>query len=190
MKETNMLFAIRLRFWGLLLAGLVVCAMVAPEVYAVTSGEDKSLVLHYMFDYPDTTGYSGPRVVKDHSPYGNDGEIVQIPESLREVHGRRGVLRFGGEKTFINCGDSESLYFGGDMSFEMWVRLIGIPKTSWAMVFGDDRNFNLKKLDLGGKKLDVFNVLTNEHLAMSEEGKLSVELGSEHWMYVWLRPAK
>ncbi len=48
--------------------------------------------------------------------------------------------------------------------------------------------FNLDKLGLGDQKLDVFDALTNEPVAMSEDGKLSVPLGSEEWVYVWLRP--
>ena len=48
--------------------------------------------------------------------------------------------------------------------------------------------FNLDKLNLRGHKLDVFDVLTNEPVDMTPDGKLSVSLGSEEWMYVWLRP--
>ena len=48
--------------------------------------------------------------------------------------------------------------------------------------------FNLDKLGLRDQKLDVFNALTNEPVAMSGDGKLSVPLGSEEWVYVWLRP--
>ena len=48
--------------------------------------------------------------------------------------------------------------------------------------------FNLNKLGLRGKTLDVFNALTDEPVAMSSDGKISVPLGSEEWIYVWLRP--
>ena len=47
---------------------------------------------------------------------------------------------------------------------------------------------NLDKLNLRGHKLDVFDVLTNEPVNMTPDGKLSVSLKSEDWMYVWLRP--
>ncbi len=47
----------------------------------------------------------------------------------------------------------------------------------------------LNKLGLRGKKLDVFNALSDEPVAMSRDGKLSVPLGSEEWVYVWLRPS-
>jgi len=47
---------------------------------------------------------------------------------------------------------------------------------------------NMKKLGLRGKKLDVFNALTRSPVAMTADGKLSVKLGSEEWVYVWLRP--
>ncbi len=49
--------------------------------------------------------------------------------------------------------------------------------------------FNLNKLALRGKKLDVFNALTDEAVTMTDDGKLSAPLGSEEWVYVWLRPA-
>ena len=61
--------------------------------------------------------------------------------------------------------------------------------------------FSLDKLGLRGKKLDVFNALTEEPVAMSRgvirfrgeehhapHGTLSVSLGSEEWIYIWLRP--
>ena len=92
----------RVRLWRLLVAGLVLCWMVGPDVYGEGSPRDDTLVLHYTFDYPDTTGLPGhKRIVKDHSPYGNDGEIVNKPEALRELDGRRGVLRFGGVETYV-----------------------------------------------------------------------------------------
>jgi len=48
---------------------------------------------------------------------------------------------------------------------------------------------NLDKLGLRGKKLDVFNALTSKVVSMTPNGKLSLPLGSEEWVYVWLRPA-
>jgi len=47
--------------------------------------------------------------------------------------------------------------------------------------------FNLDRLDLRGKALDVLNALTGEAVAMTADGKLSLSLGSEEWIYVWLR---
>lgn len=47
---------------------------------------------------------------------------------------------------------------------------------------------NLDKLGLRGKKLDVFNALAEEPIAVTEDGKLSVPIGSERWFYVWHRP--
>jgi len=51
-----------------------------------------------------------------------------------------------------------------------------------------DVTFNLEALGLAGKRLDVFNALTDEAVAMTDDGKLSILLGSEEWTYVWLRP--
>ncbi len=128
----------RVRLWRLLVAGLVLCWMVGPDVYGEGSPRDDTLVLHYTFDYPDTTGLPGhKRIVKDHSPYGNDGEIVNKPEALRELDGRRGVLRFGGVETYVNCGNPESLHFDGDMSVEMWVRQNSLWKNPWGVIFGE-----------------------------------------------------
>jgi len=48
--------------------------------------------------------------------------------------------------------------------------------------------FDLDKLGLRGKKLDVFDPLTSEPVAMTAEGSVSVPLQSEDWIYVWLQP--
>ena len=113
-----------------------------------TSGPiDEALVLHYTFDYPDTFGLPGEqRIVRDRSPQGNDGKIVNKPESLPELDGRFGVLRFGGQETYIACGDDDSLFIGGDQTIEMWVRLNSLvgSKSRFAHIYGDANasNFN------------------------------------------------
>ncbi len=133
-----MLHDTRLGLWGIVVVGLVLCGMVAPQVYGEGSPKDDTLVLHYTFDYPDTTGLPGEkRVVKDHSRYGNDGEIVKKPEAIRELDGRRGVLRFGGVETYIDCGNPESLHFGGDMTMEVWVRQNSLWKSGGGRIFGE-----------------------------------------------------
>ncbi len=139
-KEVGMWLDTRLRSLGLLVAALALLGIVGPGVYGEESDPDRTLVLHYTFDYPDTMGLPGEeRVVKDHSLYGNDGKIANQPEALRELDGRQGVLRFGGEETYINCGNPESLDIGGDMSFEMWARLNGLVKSRSALFFGEHR---------------------------------------------------
>jgi len=67
----------------------------------------------------------------------------------------------------------------------------------WAFISNLDREaktvsvqLDLAKLGLAGQKLEVFDVLTNKPVAMSNQGTLSVELGSEQWIYVWLRKTK
>ncbi len=96
---------------------------------------DSTLVLRYTFD--EDTG----SVARDRSPFGNDGKIVEA-EYLKELDGRRGVLRFDGAESVLECPDSESLGFGGDMSFEMWVRLNGRVTSTRALIFGDGHSFN------------------------------------------------
>lgn len=49
--------------------------------------------------------------------------------------------------------------------------------------------FNLKQLGLAGKKLEVFDPLNKKPLKMDADGKLTLPLESEAWIYVWLRPA-
>ncbi len=132
--KTNMWHDTRLRFWGLVVAGVVLCGMVGSDVYGEEPPADPALVLHYTFDEDPGA------VAKDLSSYGNHGEIAKA-EYLEEFDGRRGVLRFGGEGSVLNCPDSESLRFDGDMSFEMWVRLNGPVKASSGMIFGDRDNF-------------------------------------------------
>ncbi len=126
---------IRLRLCGSLVAGLVLCGMVAPQVYAEGSPRDKALVVHYAFDKDDGN------TAKDSSTHGNDGKIVKA-EYLTEVDGRHGVLRLNGKSSSVNCGVSESLRFGGDMSFEMWARLNGLAKSSGGTIFGGGRSIS------------------------------------------------
>jgi len=47
---------------------------------------------------------------------------------------------------------------------------------------------NCEKLGLRVLELEVFDALSEESIAISADGKLSVRLGSEEWLYVWLRP--
>jgi len=49
-------------------------------------------------------------------------------------------------------------------------------------------HFDLKRLGLRGQKFDGLNALTRESIDVTADGKLSVRLGSEEWLYVWLRP--
>jgi hypothetical protein len=95
----------------------------APEV-------DPALVLRYTFD-ADAQGS-----VPDRSAYGNHGTLVG-GRYLPEFAGRQGVLRCDGEEAVLRCPDSDSLFFDGDLSFEMWVRLNAPVKATWATLFGD-----------------------------------------------------
>ena len=119
---------------------------VAPLAEAIKAGRAKDpadedaqaaedrLVLHYTFDTDPGS------VAKDLSPHGNNGKIVK-GKYLDEFEGRRGVLRFDGQDSFIDCGGADSLDIEGDMSFEMWVRLNqelkDRKKHDWAFVFGE-----------------------------------------------------
>ena len=113
------------------LAGIVLAACSTVQAQA-----ERGLVAHYVFDQ-DTAGN-----VTDLSGSGNDATAVKTTY-LPELDGRRGVLRFDGGESVLNCPDSDSLFFDGDMSFEMWARLNAPVKETWATVFGDEQNFAL-----------------------------------------------
>ena len=49
--------------------------------------------------------------------------------------------------------------------------------------------FDLNRLNLADRALDTVNALTDEPIEMGADGVVSVALGSEDWIYVWLRPA-
>ena len=106
------------KLFGLLATGFVACQMASTDVYGQTPAADPTLVLHHSFD--QDTG----ETATDRSSYGNHGKVVET-RHLEEVKGHRGVLRFDNEKSVLQCPDSDSLFFEGDLSFEMWVRLNG-----------------------------------------------------------------
>ena len=92
----------------------------------------------------DRDDTEGP-VAADLTGHGNDGKIVDA-EHLSELNGRRGVLRFDGKSSYVDCGDDESIYIGGDMSFEMWVRRNDGPRNRFAPLFTDSpqRSFSFQ----------------------------------------------
>jgi len=108
--------------------GAVGSVVAAPRLRPGATG-DRSLVLWYTFD--EDTG----DLVRDLSGYGNDGKIVK-GQYLDQADGRQGVMRFDGKESSLNCGNGDSLYFGGDMTFEMWVRLNQPIDTDAAFIFG------------------------------------------------------
>jgi hypothetical protein len=125
-----MMLEMRLHLWRLLAAGFLFCGLAVPGVYGQEPAKDSSLVLHYMFDN-DPGG-----IAKDLSSGGNDGKIVKA-QFVAAVEGRRGALRFDGGQSAISCPESDSLTFGGDMSFEMRVKLNAPEKRGEGMIFGD-----------------------------------------------------
>jgi len=148
-----MLVDIRM-YVGLVVAGGVLCGLLAPGGYGEELAKDTSLVLHYAFD-----GETG-ETVKDLSVHGNDGKIVKA-EYLEELDGRRGVLRFDGEESMLHCPNSDSLDFAfdRDMSFEMTVRLNAPGKPG--MLFGDLNNFAFH--------VGYWNVLTLSYSRLNTE---------------------
>ena len=47
--------------------------------------------------------------------------------------------------------------------------------------------FDLAALGLGGQTLEVFNPVTDQPWSMTPGGEVSVLLGSEQWVYLWIR---
>ncbi len=114
---------------GLVVSGLVLWAA-SPATRAADAPPDPSLILHYTFDQD-----LGDRA-KDLNPHGNDGKIVNA-KVLEELDGRQGVLSLGDKESFLDCGNSDSLKFSGDMSLEMRVRLHQSRKNGNTILFGD-----------------------------------------------------
>ena len=114
----------------LLLVGFTLIAWSNSQCQSETLPIDPALVLHYTFDF-DTDS-----TATDKSSHGNDGEI-RAAEYLDEVDGRQGVLRFDGKDAVLKSPDNESLYFRGDMSVELWVRLNGSPGFHWSSLVRD-----------------------------------------------------
>jgi hypothetical protein len=48
--------------------------------------------------------------------------------------------------------------------------------------------FNLEELGLAGKKLQVHDTMYNRGVPISEDGSVSINLRSERWTYLWVKP--
>lgn len=116
--------------WGLFPVAIAILIAGAAPLIA-----DDSLVLHYTFD--EDTG----ETARDHGPHSNHGTIVS-GQHLAEVDGQRGVLRFNGKDSIINCPKTESLQFSGDMTFELRVRRNSPEMALWSVIFGDENDFS------------------------------------------------
>ena len=99
------------------------------EIFAT----DHDLILHYRFDQD-----LGNKVV-DHSTYKNDG-LNKLGQFLEEVRGRRGVMRFDGEKSMVQAKGA-SLKLKGDFTYAFWIRLNDTEKQSSCPIFGNTQHF-------------------------------------------------
>ena len=99
------------------------------EIFAT----DHDLILHYRFDQD-----LGDKVV-DHSTYKNDG-LNKLGQFLEEVRGRRGVMRFDGEKSMVQAKGA-SLKLKGDFTYAFWIRLNDTEKQSSCPIFGNTQHF-------------------------------------------------
>ncbi len=90
-------------------------AMTGADTAQARKLSDGPLV-HYRFD--ENPGNHA----RDLSGHGHDGVIADA-EFVSNVNGRKGALRFDGEKASLNIGNPPALQFGGDISFEIRMRL-------------------------------------------------------------------
>jgi len=91
---------------------------------------EETLLIHYRFDTDPMD------TAKDLSGNGHDG-IIHDGNYLQAKEGQPGALHFNGESAYIEIPAAESLGIKGDMTFEMWVRQYGPPKTKGAVIFGE-----------------------------------------------------
>jgi len=151
----------------LVLSGCLFFFVVAHHALAQTPIEDRTLVLRYTFDQ------DGGEVARDLSTYHNDGKITK-GRYLAELDGRTGIVRLEGEGSSIQCPDSDSLFFGGDMSFEMRARLNGPPKASWCTLFGNGSG-NFALFLVWWHSIVLHYSTLNEYLKMQESMVLPVD---------------
>ena len=95
---------------------------------------NEGLVLYYTFDKINAN------VVKDLSPFHNDGKLIGNVKFLSNYAGRKGILRFDGENSYIDCGKHESLDIAGDMTIEMWIRMNATPQKPGSYIFTEGNN--------------------------------------------------
>ena len=103
---------------------VIATAIVTPVAFA----SDSDLVLHYRF------GEDEGDQVTDLSPHGNHG-VNKFGQFMEEVRGRRGVMRFDGEKSIVEA-KSDSLKLKGDFTYALWVRQNAIEKSANCPLFG------------------------------------------------------
>ncbi len=119
----------RFCIWSNIFGLVIATTIVTPIAFA----SDPDLVLHYRFDQDD-----GDKVV-DHSSHKNDG-ANKFGQFLQEVRGRRGVMRFDGEKAIVKAAD-DSLKLKGDFTYALWMRLNAVEKHGSCTVFGTSQHF-------------------------------------------------
>ena len=108
---------------------IVLACTIVIEIWAsfVCAG-DPDLVLHYRF------GEDEGDQVTDLSPHENHG-VNKFGQFMEEVRGRRGVMRFDGEKSIVEA-KSDSLKLKGDFTYALWVRQNAIEQSANCPLFG------------------------------------------------------
>ena len=108
---------------------IVLACTIVIEIWAsFVSAGDPDLVLHYRF------GEDEGDQVTDLSLHGNHG-VNKFGQFMEEVRGRRGVMRFDGEKSIVEA-KSDSLKLKGDFTYALWVRQNAIEKSANCPLFG------------------------------------------------------
>ncbi|MFA6930725.1 MAG: glycoside hydrolase domain-containing protein [Lentisphaeria bacterium] len=156
--------------WLILSLG-VIAAILLPETGARAAEADKGLVVYYTF------AEDAGNECKDLGFHGNFGK-VRNAEYLTECNGRQGVLRLNGKDSLIGLGNSPSLNFAGDLSFEMWMRGNDLePKLSGTFLFwGNAFKFFCHPIPL----IEYFDGVNKLRTSLNQVGQLV----ADEWVHV------
>jgi hypothetical protein len=94
------------------------------------------LRLHYTFDTDPGD------IARDLSAYGHDGEIIGDVTYHEQLDGRKGVVQFDGESSWIQIGNDGALTARGDMTIDMWARQDKPIADRHALIFGENPSWN------------------------------------------------
>ncbi len=156
----------------ILIIALLILSCTGFIVHGNVNTVDSSLVLHYRFDH------DAGSVAKDLSSFHHDGTIIN-GKYIAELNGRKGVLHFDGESSYIKVPASPALQIQGDMTFSMWVRQYGQSKNKTAVLLSQDGKGFIFAFEYGYNLLLTYKYL-GERVALPVTHKI---LGQD-WSFI------
>jgi len=140
--------------------------------------------------------------VRPVNPYSHGGASRTASQIAREKRYFDVIARLWKSREQFGAKEAEKLFYWNNQDYvrvspqQCYSTLLKHPRNGvWAFVsnLSADKQtvtvkLDLDKLGLRGRKLDVFNLLTGEAVSMTADGTISLLLGPEEWVYVWLRP--